>query len=73
MEGVIAHPVLKEFYDDFLILLGDTVQDELQQFAFDYAYELWSDEDVIRSRRLAFERKAADETPRMPKPRRAKA
>lgn len=61
MEGVKAHPALKEFYDHILLLLGDTIQDELKRYAFDYAYELWSD-DVIRSRRLTFERAAAGET-----------
>jgi hypothetical protein len=37
------------------------VQDELKDFAFDYAYELYSDEDVIRRRRLQFEENAAKE------------
>lgn len=61
LEGVMANPALAEHYNDFFTLLGDVVQHELKEFALDFAYELFSDEHVIRSRRLAFEQKALQE------------
>ena len=61
IDGVVHDPELSPHYSAIRSLLSATVQDELKDFAFDYAYELYSDEDVIRSRRRAFEEDAAKE------------
>lgn len=59
LEGVLVHEKLKSHYTDIYSLLSDVGQDILQSYAFDYAYHLYSDEHVIRSKRLAFEIEAS--------------
>ena len=59
LDGVAHDLELSAHYDDIRSLLSATVQDELKDFAFDYVYELYSDEKVIRRRRLQFEVNAA--------------
>lgn len=59
MEGVMAEPRLKDHFDTIFGILMDVVQDELKPYAYQYAYELFSDEWVVRSRRRAFEEEAA--------------
>jgi hypothetical protein len=61
VDGVVQDPELRPHYDAIRCLLSATVHDELKDFAFDYAYELYSDEGVIRSRRRQFEENAAKE------------
>lgn len=58
LDGVVQDPGLSPAYDSLRCLLSATVQNELKDFAFDYAYELYSDEGVIRQRRLHFEKNA---------------
>lgn len=59
LDGVAQDAELSPVYDAIRCVLSATVQDELKGFAFDYAYELYSDEGVIRRRRRQFEENAA--------------
>jgi hypothetical protein len=61
VEGIMASPELSPHYNTLFELLSAVVQDELKNYAFEFAYELYSDEWVIRRRRLAFEQEAAQE------------
>ena len=61
IDGIVHDPELRPHYNAIRSLLSATVQDELKDFAFEYASELFSDEGVIRRRRRAFEENAAEE------------
>lgn len=61
LDGVVHDPELSPHYSAIRSMLSATVNDELKDFAFDYVYELYSDERVIRRRRRAFEESAAEE------------
>jgi hypothetical protein len=55
IENVLADATLKNHYNEIFPILADVTQDILQKYAFDYAYYLYSHEEVVRDKRLAFE------------------
>ncbi|HKO54846.1 MAG TPA: hypothetical protein VJ276_03145 [Thermoanaerobaculia bacterium] len=61
MDAIDDDESLREHYLDIFPLAEDVVQAELQQYAFHLAYELFTDNNIVRTRRLAFEREAAGE------------
>ena len=50
-----AHPNLQgiEVYDDLFSLYADVLQEELGPYAFDLAYQLFSENDVVKKWRRA--------------------
>lgn len=61
MESVLAHETLKDCYNDLYSLLSDVGQDILREYAFDFAYYLYSQEEPVRDKRFAFELEARGE------------
>ncbi len=49
--GTNANPKTEPLYMDLLDMYMDTLQDELAPYAFDLAYELFSENDVVAKRR----------------------
>lgn len=51
LDAVNDDPELEHGYLDLLDLYMDVLQDELAPYAFDLAYELFSQEEVVKQRR----------------------
>jgi hypothetical protein len=50
-DAVSDNPKTRPVYLDLLDMYMDTLQDELAPFAFDLAYELFSEDEVVVERR----------------------
>jgi hypothetical protein len=51
LDAVSDNPKTEAVYDDLVDLFMDVVQDELAPCAFELAYELFSEEEVVKTRR----------------------
>jgi len=51
LDAVGDNPKTRPVYLDLLDLYMDTLQDELAPYAFDLAYELYSEDEVVVERR----------------------
>ena len=57
LDAVSDNPNTEPAYFDLLDVYMDLLQDELSPFAFELAYELFSENDVVTKRRRARERR----------------